>query len=132
LLYKLQKYVESDGQCNVDTSTVETSKEKTKCVQMFVAWKVKNSEPFVYIILVEHAEEFTWDEDKLKKLYDRNSGWLKEYNDTILDMWSMDDNVTLKTSLKVRSMKGSFELSAFTSEEKDEDAIRPLCVDLER
>jgi hypothetical protein len=132
LLYKLQRYFESGGQCNTDTPITETNNGKKKYVQMFVAWKMKDSKPFVYVALIEHTQEFTWNEDELRKLYDGNCNWFKEYNDTISDIWFIDNNVTLETSLKVRSTKGSFKLSASISEYKDDYPIRPLCVDLER
>jgi hypothetical protein len=34
LLYKLQRYVESDDQHNMDTSATEINNNKTKCIQM--------------------------------------------------------------------------------------------------
>jgi hypothetical protein len=130
LLFKLQRH--SGNQYSADTSTIETNKNGAKCVQMLAAWKVKDSKPLLHVLLIEHAKEFTWNEDNLKKLYDKNFGWLKEYNDAISDTWLMDDNMALKTSFEVRGLKGNFELSISIFEEKDDYAIRPLCIDLER
>jgi hypothetical protein len=131
LLYKLQRYFESDDRYNVDVSTTETDENEAKCVQLLVAWKMKDSKPFIYVVLVEHAKEFTWDENELRKLYDKNHSRLKECDATISDTWFIDDNVALKTSFKVRGLKGDFELSMSISEEnRDDDAMRPICVDL--
>jgi hypothetical protein len=45
----------------------------------------------------------------------------------------MDDNIVLKTSLKVRGLKENFELSIFISEvERDYYAMRPLCINCTR
>jgi hypothetical protein len=130
LLYKLQIY--SDRQHGIDTSITENNDNKAKCVQMFIAWKVKDFSTFVHIALIEHAREFVWNEDKLRRLYNKNHNWLKEHN-VASTKWLVDDNMTLKTSLKVRGLKGNFELSiAISGEEKDDYAVRPLCVDLER
>jgi hypothetical protein len=129
LLYKLQRH--SDSQYDMYASTMGTN--GAKCVQMFVAWKVKDSKPFLYVVLIEHTKEFTWDEEKLSKLYNKNHSRLKEYKATTIDTWLIDDNMTLKMSFKVRGLKGNFELSISISEEESDDyAMRPLCVDPER
>jgi hypothetical protein len=133
LLFKLQRYVGFNDQHNIDTLTTETNKNDTKCVQLLVAWKVKDSKPFLYVVLIEHAKEFIWDKNKLKSLYDKNHSRLKEYDDVIPDTWFIDDNIALKTSFKARSLKKVFELNiSISEEERDDYAIRPLCVDLTR
>jgi hypothetical protein len=77
--------------------------------------------------------QFAWNEDKLKILYDKNRGWLKEYDNTISDTWLMNDNMVLKTAFKVRDSKENFELSIVISEEeKDDYAMKPFCIHLER
>jgi hypothetical protein len=131
LLYKLQRY--SDSQYNTGTSTAEANKNEIKFIQMFVAWKMKDSVHFARVALIGHNKDFTWNEDELRKLYDKNHSRLKEYDYILSDTWHMDNNMTLKTSFKVRNMKGKFELNiSISEEEKDDYAIRPLCVDLER
>jgi hypothetical protein len=64
LLYRLQRYVESNDQNSVDTSATETNKNEAKCVQVLVAWKVKDFENSLYVVLVEHTKEFIWNEDE--------------------------------------------------------------------
>jgi hypothetical protein len=129
LLYKLQRC--SNNQYNMDTSTIENNKET--CIQMFVSWKAKDTRLFVRVVLIKHTKEFIWNEDKLKKLYNKNRGWLRKYDDTVTDTWLMNDNMVLRTSFKVRGFKENFELNIFISEEERiDDVIRPLCVDLKR
>jgi hypothetical protein len=133
LLLKLQKYVGSNDQCNMNTLATETNKSEEKCVQMLVAWKVEDSKHFLHVVLIEHAKEFNWNEDELRKLYNKNHNRLKQYNGIISDTWLMDDNRALKTSFKVRNTKENFELNiSISEEEKDDYAIRPLYVNLER
>jgi hypothetical protein len=130
LLYKLRRY--SDIQHTIDTSTKEDKENEEKCIQMFIAWKMKDSKPFVYVVLVEHSKEFIWDKDALRKLYNKNHNRLKEYNSIMPDIWLMDNDMVLKISFKVRGSKGNFELGISISEEERNDYMRPLCVDFER
>jgi hypothetical protein len=129
LLYKLQRNLHD--QYSMDTSITEINRNEVTQVYMLVAWKMKDSKPFVRVVLVEHTKEFVWNEDKLKKLYDRNCGWLKKYNDIISDTWFIDTDAILKTTFKVKELEKNFELSISISEEERNDyAMKPLRVDL--
>jgi hypothetical protein len=128
LIYKVQIYASS--QHNMNTS--ETDDNKAKHVYMLVAWKMKDSKSFVYVVLVEHAKKFIWNEDKLKRFYYENHNRFKEYDDIISDTWFMNDT-TLKTSFRVEGMNGNFELIiSISEEERDDYAMKPLCIDLKR
>jgi hypothetical protein len=128
LLFKLQRH--TDNQHNIDTSTTKTD-GKTH-VYMLIAWKVKDVKLFAYLVLVEYVKEFTWNEDKLKKLYYENRSQLKEYDDTISDIWSLNDNMVLQTSLDASDLRGNPKFSISISEEEYKYAMKPLCVDLKR
>jgi hypothetical protein len=129
LLFKLQRY--SDCQYNMSASAAETN--ETTCIRMLVAWKVKDSKPFIYVVLIEHTKGFTWNEDELRKLYNKNHNRLKEHNDTMSDVWFIDDEIALKISFKIIGLKANFGLSiSISEEEKDIYAMRPFCIDLER
>jgi hypothetical protein len=129
LLFKLQRY--SDNQYNMDMSTTETNKSEATHVHMLAIWKVKDSKSFIRITLVEHTKKFTWNEDKLRKLYHKNRGWLKEYC-TISDIWLVDNNMVFKTTFGARVLKGTTELSISISEERYDYAMRPLSIDFKR
>jgi hypothetical protein len=130
LLFKLQRYY--DNQYSMSTSTTGVDKDEAMHVYMLVAWKVKDSKHFVYVVLVKHNKEFIWNEDNLKKLYYENHDRFKEYSGTISDTWLMDDSMALETTFRVRDLEGSFELSISISEERDDYAIKPFYIDLER
>jgi hypothetical protein len=133
LLFKLKKRVVSDGQHNIDTSATEADKNEATHVHMLVIWEVKDAKSFAYVALVEHAEAFTWDKNRLKQLYDKNHGWLKKYNDITLVTWFMNNNMALKTKFNVGDLRGNPELSISISEEKKNNyAMRPFCINLER
>jgi hypothetical protein len=125
LLFRLQRY--PNGWHSVDTLTTEVNKEAMHAYILLV-WKTKNSELFVYATLVERAKEFTWDEDKLKKLYHENHSQIKKYDDATSYKWFINDNVALKMSSKANDFKRKFELSISISEEEKEDAdMKLLC-----
>jgi hypothetical protein len=66
-------------------------------------------------------------------LYYENLGWFNEYNGSTSHTWFLDNNMVLKTSFKIRELKENFELSiSISEEEKDDYAMRPLCLDLKR
>jgi hypothetical protein len=136
LLFKLQRKKRGGNRFSIYLSDLfkleEYSDEEVKCIQMLIAWKMKDSKLSLHIALVEHSKKFTWNEDELKQLYYKNRSWLKGYNDTRSDTWIVDDTI-LKTTFNVRDLKGIPGLSISISEEEINDgAMRPLCVDLER
>jgi hypothetical protein len=129
LLFKLKRYVESNDQHDMDTSSIETDKNEATHIHILVIWEVKDAKSFAYVALVEDNKAFTWNEDRLKKLYDKNCDWLKKYDDTISDIWFLDDSTTLKMAFNLKD----FELSiSISEEERNDDAMRPLCVDPKR
>jgi hypothetical protein len=130
LLFRLQSSF--NERCNMDTSATETDRNEAKCVYMLVAWSMWYSIPSAHVTLIEHAKEFTWDEDKLSKLHGKNCDWLKEYDDASSNTWLIGDNMVLKTTLEVKVLRGSPEVSISISEEEDDYAVRPFCINLER
>jgi hypothetical protein len=133
LLYKVQRHVKSDDQHNMNILTTEINENDAKCIQMLTAWKVEDFRLSVLLALIEHTKKFTWNRVKLKKLYYENRRWLKRYVSTTLDTWSMDNNVALKTTFKVRYLEGNFYLSISISEgENDGYAVRPIWTNTER
>jgi hypothetical protein len=130
LLFKLQRY--SGMQHNINTSNVETNEKGATDIYMLAAWKVKDAKPFIYVALIEHTNEFTWNKDKLKMLYYKNHNRLKEYDDTISNRWLVDNNMSLKIAFGISDLKESPKLSISIFEEKDDYAIRPLCINLKR
>jgi hypothetical protein len=133
LLFKLQRYVEHDDQSNMNMLTTETNENETMHIYMLAVWQVENSTPFVYITLVEHTKNFTWNEDKLKKLYDKNFNWFKKYNSTISVARLMYDNMILRMTFRTRYSKRTLELNIYIfEEEKDNYTRRPYCINFEK
>jgi hypothetical protein len=78
LICKLQRKQSHDSAViDQDTSSI---------AQPLVVWNISGcNKSHVDILLVEHTKEFSWNEDKLRKLYDKNYDWLKECNDITSD-----------------------------------------------
>jgi hypothetical protein len=112
----------------------ESGKKNTSYVaNILVFWEISESkEIYVYVLLVEHNKKFHWCKDELKKLYNNNRDQFKKYNGTISKTWSINNNIALKMTSRVRNIKENFEINISISEEKDNHAMRPLCVDIER
>jgi hypothetical protein len=53
------------------------------------------------VLLVEHNEEF--DKDSLKKLYNKNINQFKLCSGSTTEIWSLDDNTALTTSLEIKN-----------------------------
>jgi hypothetical protein len=133
LLFKLKKHVESDDQHIIETSTTETDENKTRHVYMLVIWGMKDANAFIYVVLVEHTKGFNWNEDELRRLYYENYDRLKKYDGVTPDTWMIDNNVLLKTKFKLKGSKRNPKLSISISEgRKNDHAIRPFCINLER
>jgi hypothetical protein len=132
LLFKLKRHVGYNDQHNIDTLITETGENEATHVHMLVVWEMKDARPFAYVVLVEHTKEFTWSKDKLKKLYYENHDQLNEYG-ARSDIWLMDDNTALKTSLNVRDLKDNPELTIFIYGTKIyPNAMRPIRINHER
>jgi hypothetical protein len=123
LIYKVEQIHES----------AEIGKDASNAAYLLTAWSISESkELHANVLLIKHDEAFTWNKDKLGSFCYENCERLKEYTDTISDTWCMNNNTTLKTTFSVGDLRGNSELSISISEERDDYAIRPLCVDLER
>jgi hypothetical protein len=131
LLFKLRRY--SNRQHDMNTLPAKASKRETDCVRLLIVYKVKDSKVLLHVALIKNDENFTWDEEKLKKLYDKNRSWLKEYDNTMSYKWFVDDNMILETTFGARDLERIFEINISISEEEKEGYImRPLDVDLGR
>jgi hypothetical protein len=125
LIYKLQR-----RQSHESTDADENTSSVT---HLLVVWRISESKLYTYITLVGHTKAFTWNRDKLNKLYHKNYDRLKERTNITSDTWLLDDNMTLKMTFCARDLEGNSELSISISEEEKGDYImRPLFIDPER
>jgi hypothetical protein len=102
-------------------------------IQMLIVWKKERFTHSANVMLLENARSFEWNENKLRKLYDKNYDRLKGYNDAISEAWLIDDNKVLRTAFEVRNLKRTPELIICIHEEEEYTyAMRPLWFDEER
>jgi hypothetical protein len=125
LTYKLQR--------RQPYESAVTGEDTLSAAHLLVVWRISESkELHTDVLLIEHSKALILNEGRLNKLYHKNHNWLKEYTGTISDTWSMDNNMTLKTTFSARNLKGNTELSISISEERDEYAMKPFCIDFKR
>jgi hypothetical protein len=129
LLYELQRNSDQTHK-GILTSKAAT---KSTCIQMLVVWKMKCSIPSGRVVLLENVRGIEWNEENLKRLYDKNYDRLEGYDNPTSDAWFIDDNTVLKATFKVSKSKGVSEISISISEEEENNyAIRPLWFEEER
>jgi hypothetical protein len=125
LLYELQRY---SGWPHKGTVTTKGATKPAR-IQMLIIWKMKSFTPFAYVMLLKNIKGFKWNEEKLKKFYDKNFDRLEGYDETVSYRWSIDNKTVLKTVFGVGNSKSIPELNiVIFEEEKCDYAIRPLCV----
>jgi hypothetical protein len=113
--------------------STETGENTSSTVHLLVVWRISEFKMlYADVLLIEHTKTFTWNRDILNKLYYENHDRLKKSIDTISDKWLIYNNMVLKTTFSVRGLRENPKLSISISEERDEYAIRPFCIDLER
>jgi hypothetical protein len=123
LVYKIQrKHAESD----------EFIQDESKNIQLLIAWRGDHTKGLdVRVLLVEQSKKFNWDEDKLKRLYQKYWHPLDAWVDFIGNNWLLDDATVL--GAEVDAMNGGYRWDIHISERKEASVIeRPLWIDAER
>jgi hypothetical protein len=65
----------------------ETSENTSSVTHLLVVWRISESKKlYTYVALVEHTKAFTWNRDKLNKLYHSNHDRPRERTDITSDM----------------------------------------------
>jgi hypothetical protein len=124
LIYRLQRRWTHES--------TDIGKDAISAAHLLVVWRISEfNELYADVLLIEHTKAFTWDEDNLKKLYYENYDRLKGYAGTISNTWLID-NMVLRTTFSARNLRGNPKLSISISEERDDYAASPFCIDLTR
>jgi hypothetical protein len=97
--------------------------------QLLVIWTFGFVVPYPHVWLIEHESTLTWNEDKLKRLYDvYNERYDKDFN---TGKWLLYDNTKLQ--IVRESSRGGFKANVTISEEKGQLQLRkPLWIDSNR
>jgi hypothetical protein len=105
LVYRVQKkHAEPD----------KLIQDESKHIQLLVVWSYEHEYLDVRTMLVEHDEEFAWDEDKLWRLYQKCWEPLIAWVNPLINNWLLDDATMLGTA--VRGMDVGCGLDIFISE----------------
>jgi hypothetical protein len=99
LICRLRKKGTNSGQ-QPSAATTNVNENGSRHVRLLVGWKVKRFEGLrVYMLLLEHGEEFVWTEDKLAKQHKEFRGRLNVHNGALENTWLMEDGSVLKLAL---------------------------------
>jgi hypothetical protein len=122
LVYKIQiKHAESR----------EFPRDESKQIQLLVAWRIEYTRGlYVRAFLVEHGNEFNWDKDKLKRLYQKYWHVLKSWLNPTEFNWLLNDAMMLETTIK--TMNEGYNWDIFISEGISNHFDRPFRIDEER
>jgi hypothetical protein len=125
LLYKLQrkKRLDSNYQSNVDSTFAE---DTSTSLQLLIMWgsntKLKVS---LCALLIKHNNAITWNENTLEKLYSMHLDLLRGTR-TIINRWSLNDVIMLRTILRSRQKDGRDIIEITISEgTRGDDSIEP-------
>jgi hypothetical protein len=124
LVYEIQRklYNESDGFIQDDS----------KGTQLLVVWHGEYTKGlYVRAVLIEHDKGFDWNEDKLRRLYQKYWYPLDVWVDFIGSNWLLDDTTVLTTAIKV--INGGYRWDIFISEERTSNyVVKPFWINSER
>jgi hypothetical protein len=109
----------------------EFGKDTSSAVHLLVVCGTFKSKLEADVLLVEHDKGFDWNKDALVKLYTEHSGRFRWFTDSATDIWSLDDNVTLMTTLKIINEDRVLNIT-ISEAERDNNARIPVYIDLER
>jgi hypothetical protein len=118
LVYRIQRrqHIESD---------------RLKDIELLVTWHIDHAErSHIRALLVEHREEFNWNEDKLRELHQKCWQPLDAWINPIGSNWLSDDTSVLATTIKAANR--GYRWDIFISKGEGDNVKRPLWIDAER
>jgi hypothetical protein len=82
--------------------------------QLLMLWECKYGLIYLDTLLIEHESTFTWNEDKLKRLWHVHHSRYDTYS--IIGRWLLNDNTMLRTVCE--ALHKGFEMMVIISEEQ--------------
>jgi hypothetical protein len=131
LLYKLQRKnaIRTDNRPNSSITFIE---DTIPNVYLFVTWFVSSNYRGFHVFLVEFTTDFTWDDDKLWRMFWKYNRPSYLYHLTDLIIWSMSDGTFIRTKRNVRQ-ELAYELDLIISEVTWQySTMSPLRIDPKR
>jgi hypothetical protein len=101
---------------------------------LFISWKFEGYKKFcAFVHLVECEDLLFWTKAKREEYYQRYTGQLYMYTDTIKDIWLIHDGTVLKTELTLDFTQRDGVLNVTISEGvRDGRLLRPIWIGPER
>jgi hypothetical protein len=122
LIYRMQKKHIKSGKLIQD---------EFKHIQLLVVWRIDHTEGLnIRALMIEH-KKLDWNEDKLRRLYQKCWHPLDILINPIRRNWLLDDATVLTTVVSV--MNGGYKWNVFIPEERTSDYVmRPLWINTRR
>jgi hypothetical protein len=109
----------------------KSAQGESRCIQLLVVWRIEHVKGLhVHALLVEYDSEFNWDEDKLRKLYQKYWHLLDARVDPMRSNWLLDNGKVLATTIKV--MNGGYRWDVFIAKGIKAHLEMPLLLDAKR
>jgi hypothetical protein len=134
LLYKLQRKHTTKTGNHPNNSTASIGDTATN-IYLLVLCNIFNIDDYgndYYACLLECADDFTWDEDKLWALYHQYLGRIHANYRYIVTLWLMNDGAVIKTGLDI-TYGSDYKFNIFISKGTGKYHMeKPMRIDLER
>jgi hypothetical protein len=111
--------------------SIEFGKDTSSTVHLLIVWHIFESKLEADVLLVGHDKVFDWNRDALIKLYTENSERFRWFCSSATETWSLDDNVTFITTLKIINEDHILNITVAEAG-KDNNARTPAHIDLKR
>jgi hypothetical protein len=113
------------------TKFAKSAHNESKSTQLLVVWHAENTKGLdMRSLLIEHDKEFNWDEDKLRRLYQKYWHSLSAWINLDKSNWLLNSTTALETTIKV--MNGDYRWDIFISKGTKYHVKKPLWIDAER
>jgi ribosomal silencing factor RsfS len=127
ILYEVRATSTPSDETDANNPTAETNRNAPAIIRILAAWRVSRyHEPFVFAMLLEHEDTFTWSERRLKEFFDEHSNKFSTTEGRNATTWLMQDGTVLKTVMDVTG-RGHYKLEITIAEgTQDQYTTNPL------
>jgi hypothetical protein len=132
IVYQLSPTSTPSDETSANNTAAEANGDVSMRMELLVAWKIRRiHDPLLLILLLERPNNFTWNEDKLRKLIlEVHSNRFKVPSGRDTNKWLIQDGKVLKTEMDVISRR-NYKLAVTISEGvQDSHTTNPMVYEL--
>jgi hypothetical protein len=126
ILYEVRATSTPSNETDANNSMAVTNGSIPVKMQFLVAWKIsRHNDPFLFIALLEHGSNFTWNEGRLRQLFEEHSNRLRPMSGRSEATWLMQDGIVLKTEMGTIHRR-QYKLKVIVSDVKDKHTTNAI------